>query len=52
LLAKLFLEHKDTHREVERFLFYVLCECDAAGCHLLGLFSRQKASSSRPRHMM
>jgi len=45
LLAKLFLEHKDTHRELEQFFFYVLCECDEQGCHLVGFFSKQKASA-------
>jgi hypothetical protein len=46
MLAKLFLEHATSHREVELFLFYVLCECDARGCHVLGFFSKRKVSGT------
>ena len=42
LLAKLFLDHKTLYYDVEPFLFYVLTRNDAAGCHFLGYFSKEK----------
>lgn len=32
LLSKLFLDHKTLYYDVDPFLFYILCECDAEGC--------------------
>jgi len=45
LLAKLFLDHKTLYYDVDPFLFYVLTERDEAGHHLVGYFSKEKASS-------
>ena len=44
LLAKLFLDHKTLYYDVESFLFYVLTERDARGCHIVGYFSKEKNS--------
>jgi len=44
LLAKLFLDHKTLYYDVDPFLFYVLCEVDEDGCHLVGYFSKEKHS--------
>ncbi|CAG2108286.1 unnamed protein product, partial [Medioppia subpectinata] len=33
LLAKLFLDHKTLYFDVEPFLFYIMTEADAEGCH-------------------
>ncbi|THF98689.1 hypothetical protein TEA_026778 [Camellia sinensis var. sinensis] len=54
-LAKLFLDHKTLYYDVDLFLFYVLCECDDRGCHMVGYFSKaretylvhQRSSDSR-----
>ena len=35
-LAKLFLDHKTLHYDVDLFLFYVMCECDERGAHIVG----------------
>lgn len=35
-LAKLFLDHKTLFYDVDLFLFYVLCECDERGAHIVG----------------
>jgi len=43
-LAKLFLDHKTLFYDVDLFLFYVLCECDERGCHIVGYFSKEKKS--------
>ncbi|KAG6435983.1 hypothetical protein SASPL_100864 [Salvia splendens] len=43
-LAKLFLDHKTLYYDVDLFLFYVLCECDDRGCHMVGYFSKEKQS--------
>eukprot|EP00123_Amoebidium_parasiticum_P010803 comp20334_c0_seq2/m.25606 comp20334_c0_seq2/g.25606 ORF comp20334_c0_seq2/g.25606 comp20334_c0_seq2/m.25606 type:complete len:519 (-) comp20334_c0_seq2:21-1577(-) len=45
LLAKLFLDHKTLFFDVEPFLFYVLCECDNKGAHVVGYFSKEKESA-------
>mmetsp|Transcript_23767 Transcript_23767/g.70562 ORF Transcript_23767/g.70562 Transcript_23767/m.70562 type:complete len:459 (-) Transcript_23767:321-1697(-) len=42
LLSKLFLDHKTLYYDVDPFLFYVLCERDAAGYHMVGYFSKEK----------
>ncbi|KAG1675065.1 Histone acetyltransferase KAT8 [Nymphon striatum] len=44
LLAKLFLDHKTLYFDVEPFMFYVLCEVDKHGAHLVGYFSKEKES--------
>ena len=44
-LAKLFLDHKTLYYDVDLFLFYVLCECDDRGCHMVGYFSKVKCYS-------
>ncbi|XP_077541646.1 histone acetyltransferase KAT8-like [Haemaphysalis longicornis] len=44
LLAKLFLDHKTLYFDVEPFIFYVLCEVDRHGAHLVGYFSKEKES--------
>ncbi|XP_074604811.1 histone acetyltransferase KAT8-like [Brevipalpus obovatus] len=44
LLAKLFLDHKTLFFDVEPFLFYILCEVDNQGAHLVGYFSKEKES--------
>lgn len=45
LLAKLFLDHKTLYFDVEPFLFYILCEVDREGAHLVGYFSKEKESA-------
>ncbi|KAG8491782.1 hypothetical protein CXB51_015055 [Gossypium anomalum] len=44
-LAKLFLDHKTLYYDVDLFLFYVLCECDDRGCHMVGYFSKVTSSA-------
>ncbi|XP_022663547.1 histone acetyltransferase KAT8-like isoform X1 [Varroa jacobsoni] len=44
LLAKLFLDHKTLYFDVEPFMFYVLCEVDREGAHIVGYFSKEKES--------
>ncbi|EFX83058.1 males absent on the first-like protein [Daphnia pulex] len=44
LIAKLFLDHKTLYFDVEPFLFYILCEIDKAGAHVVGYFSKEKES--------
>ena len=44
LLAKLFLDHKTLYFDVEPFLFYILCEVDRHGAHVVGYFSKEKES--------
>ena len=45
LLAKLFLDHKTLYYDTDPFLFYVMCEQDDAGFHIVGYFSKEKESS-------
>mgnify|MGYP001071569648 CR=1 FL=1 len=45
LLAKLYIDHKTLFFDVAPFMFYVLTETDADGCHLVGFFSKEKDSS-------
>ena len=40
LLAKLFLDHKTLYYDTDPFLFYVMCEQDAKGYHIVGYFSK------------
>ena len=44
LMAKLFLDHKTLYFDVDPFLFYVLCEVDKHGAHIVGYFSKEKES--------
>ncbi len=44
LLAKLFLDHKTLYYDVDPFLFYILCEVDNMGAHMVGYFSKEKKS--------
>jgi len=44
LLAKLFLDHKTLYFDVEPFMFYILCETDRTGSHIVGYFSKEKES--------
>ncbi|CAJ0962804.1 unnamed protein product, partial [Mesorhabditis belari] len=41
LLSKLFMDHKTLYYDVETFLFYVLCEVDNEGAHIVGNFSKE-----------
>ncbi len=45
LLAKLFLDHKTLYYDTDPFLFYVMCEYDDTGFHIVGYFSKEKESS-------
>ncbi|KAM3178747.1 hypothetical protein ACTXT7_001937 [Hymenolepis weldensis] len=45
LLAKLFLDHKTLYYDTDPFLFYVLCEVDNYGYHIVGYFSKEKEST-------
>ncbi len=45
LLSKLFLDHKTLYYDVDPFLFYVLCEVDEHGGHIVGYFSKEKTST-------
>ncbi len=40
LMAKMFLDHKTLYYDVEPFLFYIMTEVDANGCHFVGYFSK------------
>ncbi|KDO35063.1 hypothetical protein SPRG_01127 [Saprolegnia parasitica CBS 223.65] len=44
LLAKLFMDQKTLYYDVTRFRFYVLCRVDDDGSHIVGYFSKEKAS--------
>ena len=44
LLAKLFLDHKTLYYDTDPFLFYVLCELDTLGYHIVGYFSKVNIS--------
>jgi len=43
-LSKLFLDHKTLYYDVDLFLFYVVCEHDERGYHIVGYFSKEKHS--------
>jgi len=43
-IAKMFLDHKTLYSDVDYFLYYVLCEVDADGYHIVGYFSKEKYS--------
>ncbi|VDP12245.1 unnamed protein product [Soboliphyme baturini] len=46
LLAKLFLDHKTLYFDVGPFMFYILCEIDRQGSHMVGSDARTPDSSS------
>ncbi|CAI2172662.1 17795_t:CDS:1 [Funneliformis geosporum] len=45
LLSKLFLDHKTLYYDVDPFLFYIMCQQDEFGCHMIGYFSKEKEST-------
>jgi len=45
LLSKCFLDHKTLYYDVDPFLYYVMCQRDNAGCHIIGYFSKEKESA-------
>jgi histone acetyltransferase MYST1 len=48
LFAKLFLDHKTLYYDVDPFYFYIICEVDDAGAHIVGYFSKEKVRSFVP----
>lgn len=44
LIGGFFIKQKTLYFDVEPFFFYVLTECDADGCHIVGYFSKMKES--------
>lgn len=42
--SKLFLDHKNLYWNMDSFLFYILCENDSEGSHIVGYFSKEKES--------
>lgn len=40
LMAKLFLDHKTLFFDVGPFMFYVMCQVDKNGAHIIGYFSK------------
>lgn len=46
-IAKLFLDHKTLEYDCFPFLYYVLCEVDSKGCHIVGYFSKEKVSLAK-----
>ncbi|CAH1762897.1 11619_t:CDS:2 [Entrophospora sp. SA101] len=45
LLSKLFLDHKTLYYDVDPFLFYIMCQQDEYGFHMIGYFSKEKEST-------
>jgi GNAT superfamily N-acetyltransferase len=45
-LAKMFLDHKTLYYDVDPFLFYVMCEVDEHGYHIVGYYSKEKYSEA------
>ncbi|KAI0564530.1 histone acetyltransferase of the myst family 1 [Gracilaria domingensis] len=43
-IAKLFLDHKTLFFDVDPFWFYIMCEVDERGAHIVGYFSKEKYS--------
>lgn len=43
-IAKLFLDHKTLYYDVDPFWFYIMCETDQRGAHIVGYFSKEKFS--------
>jgi histone acetyltransferase MYST1 len=44
LLSKLFLDHKTLYYDVDPFYFYIICQVDDYGAHIVGYFSKEKVS--------
>jgi histone acetyltransferase MYST1 len=44
LLAKLFLDHKTLYYDTDPFYFYIVCQVDEYGSHIVGYFSKEKNS--------
>jgi len=44
LFCKLFLDHKTLYFGVSPFYFYIVCEYDKEGYHIIGFFSKEKNS--------
>ena len=44
LLAKLFLDHKTLYYDTDPFYFYIVCQVDENGAHIVGYFSKEKNS--------
>lgn len=44
LLAKLFLDHKTLYYDTDPFYFYIVCQVDEYGSHIVGYFSKEKVS--------
>lgn len=40
------MDHKTLYFDVDDFMFYVLCEVDAKGAHIVGYFSREVESAN------
>ena len=45
-IAKMFLDHKYLYYDVDPFLFYIICESDEQGFHVVGYFSKEKESAN------
>ncbi len=45
LISKCFLDHKTLYYDVDPFLYYCMVQRDAAGCHLIGYFSKEKENA-------
>ncbi|KAI0342155.1 histone acetyltransferase [Trametopsis cervina] len=45
MLSKCFLDHKTLYYDVTPFLYYVMCQRDSTGCHIIGYFSKEKESA-------
>lgn len=43
-IAKLFLDHKTLYFDVDPFWFYIMCEVDERGAHIVAYFSKEKYS--------
>ncbi|CAE7902525.1 unnamed protein product, partial [Symbiodinium sp. KB8] len=45
-VAKMFLDHKTLYYDVDPFLFYIMCEVDEFGYHIVGYYSKEKYSEA------
>ena len=43
-LSVCFARFQTLYYDVDPFLFYVMCEVDSIGCHIVGYFSKEKCS--------
>lgn len=44
-MSKLFLDHKNLYWNMDPFMFFILCENDKDGSHMVGYFSKEKEST-------